>query len=323
MRTGILAAALSLAAVLAPHGSASAQTYPDRTVRIIIAFGAGGSIDTLGRIVAQKLSEAWGQSVVVENRAGGGGNIGAVAAAQSASDGYTLHLGAQTLAVNVTLAPMKGFDPVKDFEPVMLVASAQDVLLVPPASPFRSVKDLIDYARAHPGELNTGTLGPGSSSTLATLMFTDLVGIKPQLVPYSTPPLAATDLIAGRLAFLIPTLGAHVGNIQAGRVRALAVSGTVRAALFPEVPTFQELGVKFVDESSWYALFAPKGTPKEVIGKINADMTRILALPEVKARETALGYRFIGGPPARLAAFLESEIAKWAEVAKTASLVPQ
>jgi tripartite-type tricarboxylate transporter receptor subunit TctC len=309
-----------VAAVLASTTPAFAQSYPDRSVRIIIAFAAGGTIDTLGRIVAQKLSESWGQSVFVENRPGASGNIGAAAAAQALPDGYTLHLGGQVLAVNVTLAPMKGLDPVKDFEPIMWIATAQDVLMVPPQSPFRTVKDLIDYAKEHPGELDYASLGIGSSGHLATTLFSDLAGIKLQHVPYTSYSQAVTDMISGRISLWITTLGGAVGNIQAGKMRALAVSGRTRAAQLPEVPTFNELGIGFVDESSWYALFAPKGTPKDIVGKINADMTRILAQPDMKERETTLGYRFIGSSPDKLSAMLKHEIDKWAEVANSSSL---
>jgi tripartite-type tricarboxylate transporter receptor subunit TctC len=309
-----------VAATLAAQPRASAQTYPDRAVRIIIAFAAGGTIDTLGRIVAQKLSDAWGQSVFVENRPGASGNIGAAAAAQSPPDGYTLHLGGQVLAVNVTLAPMKGLDPVRDFEPIMWIATAQDVLMVPPSSPFRSVRELIDYAKAHPGELNYASLGIGSSGHLATTLFSDLAGIKLQHVPYNSYSQAVTDMISGRISLWITTLGGAVGNIQAGKMRALAVSGRARAAQLADVPTFEELGIGFVDESSWYALFAPRGTPKDIVAKINADMSRILVQPDMKERETTLGYRFIGGSPDKLAAMLKHEIDKWAEVAKSSSL---
>jgi len=307
----------SAVALLGLPAGVSAQTYPDRSVRVIIAFAAGGTIDTLGRIVAQKLSEVWGQSVFVENRGGASGNIGAQAAAQSPPDGYTLHLGGQVLAVNVTLAPIKGFDPGKDFEPIIWIATARDVLMVPPNSPFRSVQDLTAYAKAHPGELNYASLGVGSSGHLATTLFSDLAGIKVQHVPYSQ---AVTDMISGRISLWITTLGGAIGNIQTGKMRALAVSGRERAAQLPDVPTFQELGVGFVDETSWYALFAPKGTPKEIIAKINGDMNRILALPDMKEREATLGYRFIGGSPDALAAMLKHEIAKWSEVANSASL---
>ena len=312
--------ALIVAALLAANAGASAQSYPERPVRVLIAFPAGGTIDTLGRIIAQKLTEAWGQNVVIENRPGAGGNIGAAAAAKSAPDGYTLHLGAQTLAVNVTLQPSTEFDPVKDFDPIMLVATAQDVLLVPPNSPFRSVKELIDYAKAHPGELNYASLGTGTSGHLATVMFSELAGIKLQHVPYTSVSQATTDVISGRIAVFLPTLGGHLGNVAAGRMRALAVSGATRATQLPDVPTFNELGVKFVDETSWYALFAPKGTRKEIIVKVNAELERILALPDVKEKGVTLGYRYIGGPPEKLASFLNGEIAKWAEVAKSAAL---
>jgi tripartite-type tricarboxylate transporter receptor subunit TctC len=312
----VVAAALALALPTL----ARAQGYPDRPVRMVIAFPAGGTIDTLGRILAQKLTEAWGQNVVIENRPGGGGNIGASAAAKAAPDGYTLHLGAQTLGVNVTLQPSKEFDPVKDFDPIMLVATAQDVLLVPPTSPFKSVRELIDYAKAHPGELNYASLGTGTSGHLATVMFADLAGIKLQHVPYTSVSQAATDVMSGRIAVFLPTLGGHIGNVTAGRMRALAVSGGSRAAQLPDIPTFNELGVKFVDETSWYALFAPKGTPGEIIAKVNADVERILAMPDVKEKGVTLGYRYVGGPPDKLRAFLASEIAKWAEVAQSASL---
>src|SRR6516164_3048401 len=297
-----------------------AQSYPDRPVRMLIAFPGGGTIDTLGRILAQKLTEAWGQNVVIENRPGAGGNIGAAAAAKSAPDGYKLHFGAKTLAVDVTLQPSKEFDPVKDFDPIMLVATAQDVLVVPPNSPFHSVKELIDYAKAHPGELNYASLGTGTSGHLATVMFSDLAGIKLQHVPYTSVSQAATDVISGRIAVFLPTLGGHIGNVTAGRMRALAVSGRSRAVQLPDVPTFNELGVKFVDETSWYALFAPKGTRQEIIAKVNADVERILAMPDVKEKGVTLGYRYVGGSPEKLGAFLNSEIAKWAEVAKSASL---
>src|SRR5438445_3628598 len=322
MRLKLLPVAL-IAAGLAVSGlqtNVTAQSYPERPVRLLIAFPAGGTIDTLGRILAQKLIEAWGENVVIENRPGAGGNIGAAAAAKSAPDGYTLHLGAQSLAVNVTLQPSKDFDPITDFDPIMLVATAQDVLVVPPNSPFRSVTQLIDYAKTHPGELNYASLGTGTSGHLATVMFSELAGIKLQHVPYTSVSQATTDVISGRIAVFLPTLGGHVGNVRAGRMRALAVSGTTRATQLPDVPTFNELGVKFVDETSWYALLAPKGTRGEIIAKVNADVEHILAMPDVKEKGVTLGYRFVGGSPDKLGAFLKGEIAKWAEVAQSASL---
>jgi tripartite-type tricarboxylate transporter receptor subunit TctC len=318
----LIALAVVAAAIFATLPQpALAQSYPSKPVRIVIAFPAGGSIDTLGRILAAKLSEQWGQNVVVENRPGAGGNIGAAAAAQAAPDGYTLHLGAQTLAVNLTIAPYQGFDPVRDLAPIMLVATAQDVLMVSPKAPYRTVKDLVDDAKARPGVLTYASLGPGSSAHLSTVLFSQVAGITLQHVPYPTGmSQAVTDIISGRISLWLATLGGALGNVQSGKVRALAVSGHTRAPALPEVATFKEQGVAMEEESTWFAFFGPKGAPPDVIAKVNADVARVLALPDVKARAVTLGYRFIGGSPAELAAFLKAEIAKWADVAKKANL---
>jgi tripartite-type tricarboxylate transporter receptor subunit TctC len=325
MRTTPLAAVLALAVMLAvPRAAqAQAQSWPDRSVRIVIAFNAGGTIDVLGRLLAQKLTELWGQSVVVENRGGGGGNVGAVAAAQAPADGTTLHFGAQSLAVNVTLAPVSNFDPVRDFEPIMLVASSQDILLVGPQSPFSSVKELVDYAKAHPRKLTYGTINTASSSHLAMTVFSNATGIRLQMVPYSLSSQMSNDVMTGRIDMQFPTTGGHIGNVTSGKLRALAVSGQARAKLLPDVPTLRELGVPFEDETSWYALFAPKGTPKDVVAKINRDMEKVLAMPDLRERGEKLGFRYIGGSPDKLRAHLASEIEKWAKVAKTPAFLGQ
>jgi tripartite-type tricarboxylate transporter receptor subunit TctC len=323
MRPGRCASALAVAAVavLAVVASASAQTYPTRPVRLVVAFSAGGTIDALARILAQKLSEQWGQSVVVENRGGAAGNLGAIAAAQALPDGGTIHLGAQSLATNVTMAPVPNFDPRRDLEPVIAVATAQDVLMVPPVSRAHSLREWIAYAKARPGELNYASLGTGSSGHLATVLFTEVTGLRLEHVPYTAIAPALTDIITGRISVWLATLGGHLGNIQSGRVRALAVSGTARAQSLPEVPTFGEEGVAFVEESTWFGVFVPKGTPRPIIAKLNSDVTQVLAQPDMQARAAQLGFRLIGGPPEKLAGLLASEIAKWAEVAKSAGLV--
>ena len=306
--------------LLAGTPQASAQTYPDKSVRMVVAFGAGGTLDTLARIVSQKLSEMWGQQVVVENRPGAGGNIGSAAAAQSPADGYTLLFGAQTLAVNVTIAPFRNFDPVKDLEPVIFVGTAQDVLMVPPQSPVKTVPELIAYAKARPGELNYASAGPGSSGHLATVLFSELTGVQLQHVPYNSLSQGVMDIMSGRISVWIVTLGGHLGNITSGKVRALAVSGEGRAEQLPNVPTFKEIGVPFVAETSWYGIFAPRGTPKTVVDKINRDVNKVLTLPDVKERGATLGYRFAGGPPERLGAWMKDEIVKWATIADKANL---
>ncbi len=302
--------------------AAWAQSYPDRSVRLIIPFPPGGSIDTLGRILAQKLTDAWGQSVFIENRPGAGGNIGSMVAAQAAADGYTMDFGGQFLAANATIAPMKGFDPVKSFDPIVLVATGQDVLMVPPNSPFHSVADIVDYAKKHAGELTFASLGVGSSGHLATVLFSQVTGITLQHVPYNSFGQAMSDISAGRISLWLATLGGALGQIQAGKVRALAVSGHARAAQLPDVSTFEQLGVAYGNNTSWYALFAPTGTPREIIAKINAGTNRVLTDADMKERASKLGFRLVGGSPEDLGTLLRSEIVKWADVAKRGALVP-
>jgi tripartite-type tricarboxylate transporter receptor subunit TctC len=316
-----LVAAVVLTLIAALATPARAQTYPDHAVRLIIPFPPGGSIDTLGRILTEKLSTLWGQSVFIENRAGAGGTVGSSVAAQAAPDGYTMTFGGQFMAANVTIAPSQSFDPVKSFAPLILVATGQDALMVPASSPFHSVKEVVDYAKTHPGELTYASLGVGSSGQLATTLFSEVTGIVLQHVPYNSFSQAVTDVSAGRISVWLTTLGGSIGHIQAGKLRALAVSGPTRAAQLPDVPTFDELGVAYGNDTSWYALFAPSGTPPGVIAKINADTNKILADDDTKERATKLGFRLVGGTPEHLGAHLRSEIDKWAKVARAAGLV--
>ena len=239
---------------------------------MVVAFGAGGTLDTLARIVSPKLSEMWGQQVVVENRAGAGGNIGAAQASQAAPDGYTLHFGAQTLAVNVTIAPYKGFDPVRDLEPVVFVGTAQDVLMVPPDFPAKTVQELIDYAKKRPGELNYASAGPGTSGHLATVLFSELTGVQLQHVPYNSLSQGVTDIMSGRISVWIVTLGGHLGNITSGKMRALAVSGEAAPSSFPTCRPSRRSACRSSAETSWYGIFAPKGTPRNIVEKVNRDV---------------------------------------------------
>ena len=320
MRLKSLAAwAVAGGLLLGCHATASAQDYPTRPVKIVIAFSPSGAIDVLGRFIAEHLSRMWGQQVIVENRPGGSGNIGAAAAAQAAPDGYTLHFGAQTLAVNVTLSPTTAFDPINSFDPIMLVATAQEVFTVAVQTPFNSIKDVIAYAKANPGKLNYGSVGIGSSAHLATVLFSDMAGIKMQHVPYSQMSQGISDVLTGRTEVWFTTFSGPLPHIKSGKVRAFAVTGPKRAAQLPDLPTFKELGITMGEESSWYAFMAPKGTPKPIIDKVNRDLRTILAMPDMKEREAQLGYRFIGGTPDELATFLKSEIAKWDGQAKKGS----
>ncbi len=307
----------AIAALAFSGAVACAQTYPDHPPKLVLAFGAGGTIDALARILADKVGERWKQSVVVENKPGGAGNIGAAAAAHSAPDGYTLHLGAQSLATNVTIVPAPNFDPVKDLEPVIFIGYAQDVLMVPKDSPYKTVADLVAAAKAKPGELNYASTGIGSSGHLATVLLSQLTGFKAEHVPYTSLGSATTDLMSGRLAFWMATLGGHLGNIKGGGVRALAVSGAERAKEIPDTPTFKELGIALVEPSTWFGVFVPKGTPQPVIAKINADMNAVLSEPALKERLSALGFSIVGGEPKAMADHLAADIAKWAKVASS------
>ena len=312
------------AAALSTHSkSANAQIFPARPITIVVPFAAGGPIDALVRVTAESMRGTLGQPLIIENRAGAGGMVGSSVAAQAAPDGYTMSFGGQFMAANVTIAPSANFDPVKSFAPLILVATGQDVLMVPADSPFHSVKEVVDYAKAHPGELTYASLGIGSSGQLASTLFSEVTGITLQHVPYNSFSQAVTDVSAGRISIWLTTLGGSIGHIQAGKLRALAVSGPTRAALLPDVPTFDELGVAYGNDTSWYALFAPAGTPAAAIAKINADTNRILADADMKERATKLGFRLVGGAPEALGTHLRSEIAKWAKVAKAAGLEPK
>ena len=298
------------------QGASAQQDYPNRNVRVIIAFSPAGAIDILGRLIADRLSEMWHQQVIVENRPGAGGNIGAAAAAQAAPDGYTLHFGAQTLSTNPVLAPSTAFHPETSFEPIMLVGTALEIFMVANDVPYKSVKDVIDAAKANPGKLNYASVGIGSSAHLATVLFMDVTGTKMQHVPYSQMSQSYSDIFSGRTEIWFTTAGGSLPHIKSGKVRALAVNGPTRSKLLPDTPTMLESGVNMKNESSWYGFFAPKGTPRPIIDKINRDLQTVIDRPDMRERELALGYRFIGGPPEKLGEYLRSETAKWEELAK-------
>ncbi len=320
MRLKSFAAMLIAAgALFGMTASALAQAYPNRPVKIVIAFSPAGAIDILGRLIADKLSTMWGQQVVVENRPGGGGNIGAAAAAASPADGYTLHFGAQTLGTNVTLSPTTAFHPVTSFEPIMLVGTALEIFMVANTTPFHSVKDVIDYAKANPGKLNYASVGIGTSAHLATVLFMNVVGIQMQHIPYSQMSQSYSDIFSGRTEIWFTTAGGSLPHVRSGKVRALAVNGPARSKLLPELPTMIELGINMKDESSWYGFFAPKGTPKAIIDKVNKDLQTVIDSPDMREKELALGYRFLGGPPEKLAEHLKTEIAKWEDLHKKGS----
>jgi tripartite-type tricarboxylate transporter receptor subunit TctC len=312
----IVCALLIAGLMLGLNTGALAQDYPTRQVKIIIAFSPSGAIDILGRFIADKLSKMWGQSVIVENRPGGSGNIGAASASTAAPDGYTLHFGAQTLSVNLTLSPTTAFDPINSFDPIILVGTSVEVFQVSAVTPYKSVKEVIDYAKANPGKLNYYSVGIGTTSHLSTVLFMDVTGTKMQHVPYSQMSQGISDLMSGRTEINFGPMGSSIANIRSGSMRALALNGPVRSKLLPEIPTLTEVGIKMGEESSWYGFFAPKGTPKPIIEKINKDIQTVIDMPDMRERETQLGYRYIGGSPEKLAAYVKSDIEKWQTLEK-------
>ena len=273
-----LLAALACAALFLFPSASRAQNYPDRPVRIIIAFSPAGAIDVLGRLIADKLSTLWGQQVIVENRPGAGGNIGAAAAAQTAPDGYTLHFGAQTLSTNPTLAPSTAFDPVKSFEPIMLVATSLEIFMVANETPYKSLREVIDYAKANPGKLNYASVGIGSSAHLATVLFSDTVGIKMQHVPYSQMSQAYSDIFSGRTEIWFTTAGGSLPHLRSGKVRGLAVNGSARTKLLPDLPTMKEAGVAMTDEFELVRLLRAQGHAE---GRSSTRSTAIFKLSSI------------------------------------------
>src|SRR5438477_3040941 len=295
---------------------AHAQTYPTKPIRLVVPFPPGGATDILARDVAQKLTEAWGQAVIVDNRPGAGGNIGSELVAKSAPDGYTLEMGTVgTHAINASLYAKMPYDHVKDFTPIILVASVPNVLVVNPAVPVNSVRELIAYAKANPGKLNFASSGSGTSVHLSGELFKVMAGVQMTHVPYKGSSPALTDLIGGQVQLMFDNLPSSLAFIKAGKLRALAVTSASRAPALPDVPTVADTVPGF-EASSWFGVLAPAGTPPEIIARINGEVTKWLATPEAKEKLTAQGANVAGGTPQDFAKHIQAETAKWAKVVK-------
>jgi tripartite-type tricarboxylate transporter receptor subunit TctC len=295
---------------------AFSQGYPAKPVRIIVNFPAGGIADLYARVIGAKVQESWGQPVVIENRTGAGGNIGAEAVARSAPDGYTLNMSAiGPHAVNVSLFSKMPYDPVKDFAPIALVLEAEGLLVVHPSVPANNVSELVAYARANPGKLTFASAGMGTASHLAGELFKTMAKVEMTHVPYKGNVPAITDLLAGQTSLLFATMPTVLPHARAGKLRALATIGAARAAATPELPTVGE-SLRGFDVSNWIALFAPAGTAPDIVKRWNAEVNRIMQSPEIQARLPNEGARFVPNTPEQFAAFVKSEIAKWAPVVK-------
>lgn len=316
-RTLRIIAGLALAAVAV---SAAAQTYPQKPIRLIIPFPPGGPRDVQARLIGPKLTEAWGQPVVVDNRAGANGIIGIGLGAKAEPDGYTLVMISAGFAAAPSLYAKLPYDSVRDFAPVAPLTSGPGIVVVNPSLPVRSIRELVAHARSRPGQLFFGSAGNGAPSHLAVELFKSMAGIDLVHVPYKGMAPAITDLIAGRLQLSIPTIPGGLPHAKSGKVRALAVTGPQRSAAAPELPTVAEAGLPGYLATNWYGLVAPARTPRPVVGKLNQEIGRILAIPEVRERLTNIGMEPGSNTPEQFAEFIKSEIAKWAKVVKAAGV---
>ena len=310
------AAALALVAV-----QATAQTYPTKPVRIIVPFAAGGGSDIVTRVLAQKLTESWGTTVVVENRPGAGGNIGMEVAAKSPPDGHTLVTGVfGPMAVNVTLFRSIGFDPVRDFAPITRMVNVTNLLVVHPSLPARSVKELIAVARRNPGGLNYASGGSGTAGHLAAELFNSMAGVKMVHIPYKGSGLSMADLVGGQTALSFDNMPATWPHVKSGRLRALGVTTLARTAAAPEVPTIAEAGLPGFEATNWYSILGPAGMPRPIVDRLNRDVGRALSVPDAKDRLAGVGAEVATQSPDEFAAFIRSEIDKWAKVIRAAGI---
>jgi len=312
LKSLIVVSSLALAA-----GVAQAQAWPAKPVRIIVPAAPGGSADPLARLVSEELGRTFNQTFLVENRPGANGNVGAVAAVKSPPDGYTLMLGwAGTLVSAVTLYHAKPYHPQKDLDPLVLIGSLPNVIVVQPSLPVSTLKELTAYAKTRPGQLNFGSTGSGSSYHLSGELYKKTVGVFMVHVPYASPGAVFNDLLGDRLQLAFPGVAAAAPFVKEGRLRALALMADKRSDVLPEVPTTKELGLPTLVSETWFGLVAPKGTPADIATKVNQAINAALNTPAFRDRLVAMGYTPLGGTPDRFAALLDEDIKKWAEVVK-------
>jgi tripartite-type tricarboxylate transporter receptor subunit TctC len=296
------------------------EVWPNRFVRLVVPFTPGGGIDAIGRLVGARLSEMWGQQVVLENKPGAGGNIASEFVARSAPDGYTLYITAAGLALNRYLLGSVNYDPIADFAPVTLICFFPNLLVVPTSSPFHSVGDLLAEARKRPGKVTFASPGHGSSPHMSGELFKYTAKVDMTHVPYRGASPAYTDLIAGRVDCSFAVMASGLPLVQGGQLRALGVTTATRVAATPDVPTIAEAGVPGYDTSSWFAFVVPAKTPPEIIEKIHAATVAALAEPAMKAKFDQLGVISVGSTPAQLGDHIKAEMEKWAPVIKAANI---
>lgn len=310
----IIIAAVAALTVIAP---AAAQNYPNRPVRFIVPFAPGGNTDVQGRLIAQKLTEAWNQQVVVDNRAGAGGTVGVEMLSKAPADGYTIALASfGNILVGPSLFPKLGYDPLKDLAPVVLVSQPPGLLVVNPGLPVKSVSELIAYAKANPGKLNYGSAGNGTWNHLFAEHFKALTGIQMTHIPYKGANPAVTDVMGGQIQLSFAPFPAALPQIKSGRLRVLGVTSAQRSPVLPEVPTVAESGLPGYSAATWFAVLAPAHTPAAVIAKLNKDINAVLARPEVRAAFAADGTEPAGGTPEQLRESMRTGIKQWGELVR-------
>ena len=319
-RRTFLHLAAGAAAVPVASRLARAQSYPNRYVRLVIPFPPGGSADPVARVLANRLSEMWGQQVVAENKGGAGGNIAAQAVAQSTPDGYTLFLGSAFLAINPFLYSTMSYDPIDDLAPITLVCDFANVMVVPNSSRARSVRDFIEYAKANRGKVTFGSSGPGAAPHMSGELFKRKAKLELIHVPYRGGGPALNDLIPGRLDVMFATIPSALPHVQSGTLRGLGVTSAERSPFAPEIPTIAEAGVPGYEMSSWYALFAPAKTPADIVRKIREDAHAALAYPPMKQRFADIGATVATSTSAEVTTLIKSEMAKWGPIIKAASI---
>jgi tripartite-type tricarboxylate transporter receptor subunit TctC len=315
-------AAMAVGLALASAGL-HAQPYPSKTIRMMVPFPAGGGSDTMGRVIGQKLAERLGQAIVIENRPGAGGSIGADVVAKSAPDGYTILLGSTSELVQYpNVNPKIPYNPVRDFAPITLVGTVPLVLVVHPSLPVKSVKELVALTKAKPGEVNFGSAGNGSTTHLAVELFILMTGARMTHVPYKGSPQAVTDLVAGNVQLGIPTMPAALAFIKAGRVKALGVTSGKRTPVLPDVPTLREAGISDYETDLWTGILAPAGTPPAILSRLHAEIVHATSQPDVKEALGRQGAVPATGTPQEFSAYIKSELAKWELVVKKANVHP-
>ena len=298
-------------------GLVLAQAFPNKPIKVLVPFPAGGTVDFFARTLAPKLSEALGQTVLVENRPGAGGNIATEAVAKAAPDGYTLLMGSEIVAINTSLYTKLNYDPLKDLAPIVLVGTVPNILIINPAVPANNVKELIALGKNKSSNLSYASTGQGTSTHLSTELFKNMTGMEAVHVPYKGGPPAIADLLGGQVNMMFINMPTGIAHVRSGKVKILAVSSKKRVAQLPDVPTVEEAGVKGFVTYAWSGLFAPAGTPREVVARLNNEVVKLLKLPAIREQLAGQGAEAVGDTPEEFGLFMRTEVAQWAHMVRT------